>query len=60
MPEQQQLSEQQEELVDQSPPLEDLSAIDPDKTMAEVEPEPVYSVIDDCKWFSCQNLAISL
>ena len=54
------MSEQQEELVDQSPPLEDLSAIDPDKTMAEVEPEPVYSVIDDCKWFSCQNLAISL
>jgi len=43
------LQQDQDVTFDQSPPIEALPNVDPDKTMAEVEPEPVYSVIDDCK-----------
>ena len=51
------LQQDQDGIFDQSPPIEALPNVDPDKTMTEVEPEPVYSVVDDCKLL-CQKTLI--
>ncbi|GAA5804692.1 hypothetical protein HPULCUR_010195 [Helicostylum pulchrum] len=41
------VQQQQEEYLDQSPPLEPVSSTDLDKTMTEVEQAPLLSAIDD-------------
>ncbi|CAO3638238.1 unnamed protein product [Mucor fragilis] len=50
------LQQDQAATFDQSPPIEALPNVDPDKTMAEVEPEPVYSVIDDFELIANKEL----
>ncbi|KAI9247273.1 hypothetical protein EDC94DRAFT_626246 [Helicostylum pulchrum] len=51
------VQQQQEEYLDQSPPLEPVSSTDLDKTMTEVEQAPLLSAIDDVEQIINKEMA---